>query len=92
MSAKILEFRPKTNTHPVREMILQEQAEIVCANDALVNLNMSSDLKCVLKSLTEVLELNTNYLYEKFSFDHQETQALLLSYTRILAKLRLMIS
>ncbi|MCG8092872.1 MAG: hypothetical protein JAZ17_04455 [Candidatus Thiodiazotropha endolucinida] len=90
MSAKILEFRPKTNIHPVREMVLQEQAEIMRANGHPGVLDMSQEVRDIFEDLSRVLELNCEYLYENYSVENNALETLLLSQTRIVARLRLL--
>ncbi|MCG7989394.1 MAG: hypothetical protein N0E43_03465 [Candidatus Thiodiazotropha lotti] len=90
MSAKILEFRPKTSTHPVREMVLQEQADIVRANDHPGVFDMPWEVRDIFEDLARVLGLNCEYLYENCSTEHNAFQTLLISQTRIVARLKLL--
>lgn len=91
MSAKIIKFQPKLEVNQITDLVLKQQAEISCADDVPVRLDMSSDVRDVFESLAEVLELNTRYIHEKFCPNYQETQTLIQSYTRIIARLRLLI-
>ncbi|MCG8093852.1 MAG: hypothetical protein JAZ17_09535 [Candidatus Thiodiazotropha endolucinida] len=86
MSADILEFKPKT--HPIREMILLEEARIRRDDGPLMI--VFSHQKEDLESLAEVLEINCEYTHKNLG-NSENVQALLLSYSRIVARLRVSI-
>ncbi|MEW8439898.1 MAG: hypothetical protein AB2689_17275 [Candidatus Thiodiazotropha taylori] len=86
MSADILEFKPKT--HPIREMIPLEEARI--RRDDAPLMIVFSHQKEDLESLAEVLEINYEYTHKNLG-NSEDVQALLLSYSRIVARLRVSI-